>query len=91
MHERLGIGGRYDDGVHLRGDHLVDQRYLLLQVALVLDAVDLEVVLVGVLFLVDLAPSACDEELIATTIMMSAMGAFRFGRFRPFRLVGCGR
>ncbi len=93
MHERLGVGGRDDDGVHLRGDHLVDQRHLLLQVAFVLNAVDLEVVLVGILFLVGLGSVGHrDEKLVGQRLHDQRDARLAgFGRFRLFPgLLGCG-
>ncbi len=50
--KRLGIGRRDHDCVHTLSDHLVDQADLTAQVALVLDAVDDQLEIAGVLALV---------------------------------------
>ncbi len=64
-HERARIGGGNHDGIHALGQHLLDERHLLRDVALVPDAVDDEVVLAGARGLV--LPRAVghgDEELV---------------------------
>ena len=61
-HERLRVGGRNDNGVHLLRDHLLDEVDLPADVQLVLDAVGEEGVVLGVLLLVSLGAVLHGEE-----------------------------